>query len=269
LLIPLALVGAQWAYGALVDRGTRVAAIMATVGLALVVWSVAMNAALAIDYGRHGSPDVRPDLRAAYITTQLDAPGGSFAVAVGDTLPAEVGRDRSLFVLGDCDALYQSDGRAWQPVERSEAAGHFDLRVTVPDAATGIEPLIGSGTPGDANLLAIEYLDDDRVRFLSAWDYDGGGVEESLAVELGAGSHDLDVVLDPNINEVAVSAGDELLFRAPYFHPRPGWVLGETVGDGAGPLRGRTRNTFSGEIESRPIATPVCERVRGQAGASS
>jgi hypothetical protein len=229
LLIPLAIVGWQVGWSRFM-HGDRAAAVFAiAVVVVLGGWSVVVNAATAIDYQRHGAPNVLPSDRAQYIGWQLSLPGGPDVIRV-DELPERVAPDRTVAVVGACDAVYQSNGVAWQPVELSEAAGHTVVALTLPgDVEPGtIEPLVTGGEPGDGTVLAIEYGDDDEVRFRYAWDGDGGGVDDGRWVTLTrADAHTLDVTLDPATHVITVYDGRRLLYEAPYFHPRTPLVWGE------------------------------------------
>jgi hypothetical protein len=86
----------------------------------LAAFSLAANFALSLLYQRAYSPFTGDRERAAFVRFQHDAPGGSYmSVHRGDTLP-RVLPGGTLFVLGDCDAVYWSDGKDWRLIEQAQ-----------------------------------------------------------------------------------------------------------------------------------------------------
>ena len=100
------------------------------VGAALAVFSVWANFSLALLYQRAYSPFPLNSERAAFVRFQhaLDEklPGGpGFDVERGDALPRKAAAVGTLFVLGDCEGVYWSDGRNWLPIEQTHATGRY------------------------------------------------------------------------------------------------------------------------------------------------
>jgi len=94
----------------------------------------------------------------------------------------------TILIVGDCDALYRTDGYGWGPLER-RIGGPYAYRLT--------------GTIGrnDQTILSNPEWTvrasrtDDIVVF--HWDYGNGNVEESAPVKLADGPVTIDIVFDP------------------------------------------------------------------------
>src|SRR5262249_11631248 len=122
-----------------VDRGGRTKALMGGVAVVPVVLAAAspwVNFALALLYQREYSPFPTEAERAAFVRFQYDfadslTGGTSTNVRVGRRLPAPL-PEGTVFVLGNCDAVYWSDGSTWHPIERTRAAGRGPPRGTLP-----------------------------------------------------------------------------------------------------------------------------------------
>lgn len=152
---------------------------------ALVVVGVVVNGALALVYQRLLSPTIEDEVRADMIGFQADVAGGwPDRVRRGDELPGDGGRRGELFVAGDCEALYWSDGGGWSPVERTAEAGYLRLRGPV-----------AAGQLVDG--VVVEPAGDGRVRL-------AGGGSRGIAVRVGAGEHDLDVIADQRLGFLTV-----------------------------------------------------------------
>src|SRR3546814_9212560 len=122
---------------------------------ALVVVGCWTNLSLALVYQRLYSPNVEPSVIAAFVDTRYDV---SQSLGLDPAIPLRTGRDLpdtaprgTLFVVGDCEGLYLSDGMRtdaikhtpWNGVERGEAGGRFRLEVVFDDAPAGSrEPLL-------------------------------------------------------------------------------------------------------------------------------
>ncbi len=110
----------------------------------LALFGMWANVGLALVYQRELRPSVPISMRDQFVSFQqrLDAnlfEGRPPEVTQVAALPRP-GPPGALVIVGDCVALYQSDGSEWQAVERSESAGHYRLRVVfppVPRRATG------------------------------------------------------------------------------------------------------------------------------------
>jgi hypothetical protein len=176
----LVVLGAAGLYGALhgLERlgagrqGARraVMAIFAVLG-AFSLWA---NFGLALLYQRAYSPFPDNSERAAFVRFQHDLderlPGRSrFAFATGPTLPEEPLPVGSVFVVGDCEGVYWSDGNAWLPIEQTHTSGRFPIRITLRDRPPGTRETLLVAGPDDAqDRLEIVHLRGRRVRLLFA-----------------------------------------------------------------------------------------------------
>jgi hypothetical protein len=170
-----------------------------------------------------------------------------------------------LFVLGDCDALYESDGlpttavkrTSWNPVEGSAVVGWFDIDVTFPAQPAGtVVPILATGRPGD--VVVAEYVDGGRLRF-QHWTADGSRtIGRPIRVATG-GIHRLRLLVDWRIERLTVRLGDRVVVEDLIASEAATLVLG-TSGGAAGVL-----DRFPGALVARPIATPLCGRLLDQA----
>jgi hypothetical protein len=157
------------------EAGRRVttARVAIAAGLAvLAVFSVLANVALAVVYQRAYAPFTSEPDRAAFVRFQRAAPGGShMPVRRGDALPRQAAPAGTLFVVGDCVAVFWSDGADWHPVERTQASGLFPMDITPATRAAGTrETLLIAGPPGAEDHIVLEYTGPRRVRFVLSSD---------------------------------------------------------------------------------------------------
>ncbi|HBU02498.1 MAG TPA: hypothetical protein DEB20_08210, partial [Acidimicrobiaceae bacterium] len=94
----------------------------------------------------------------------------------------------TIVIVGDCDALYRTDGYGWGPLER-RIGGPFAYRLTGSIGAN--EQTILSNPEWTVRASRT----DDIVVF--RWDYGNGNVEESAPVKLADGPVTIDIVFDP------------------------------------------------------------------------
>jgi hypothetical protein len=228
------------------------------VGAVLAIASLGINFALALQYQRAYSPFTSIADRAAFVRFQaaLDGhlPGGShLRVHRGHALPAPpVGG--TLFVVGDCDGVYWSDGVQWHPIERTPATGEYRLRVAFPDRPGTREMLLVGGPAGKPDPLTVEYLADGRVRF-ALRGYTGAPVH--LPPDRAV---DLDVVYDSRLPQAEVYLDGRSVFGAPV--PLPAGPV-----DVAGFSDSR-RVTFSGRARPHDNAPTFCRTLPDQRVAS-
>ncbi|HMG27962.1 MAG TPA: hypothetical protein VKH36_14250 [Acidimicrobiia bacterium] len=244
-----------------VDRGVRTKALMGGVAVVLVVLAAAslwVNFALALLYQREYSPFPTEAERAAFVRFQYDfadslTGGTSTNVRVGRRLPAPL-PEGTVFVLGNCDAVYWSDGSTWHPIERTRAAGRYPLRVTFPDRPPGTrETLLVAGEPGSEERLGVEYLRDRRVRF---W-FTSPRLERELVGpirEIRPGRPvPLEITRDTALGRLDVELdGDDVLVAYP-LEPGPVTVPGGPSAEGA--------LDFSGDVRLGHTSRRFCTRI--------
>ncbi len=229
LLVLAAGIGLAATARMLHDASTRTRAVV--VGLLLVVGLGAtwITFAQALWYQRvFASPSDEVATNEFFDTrTELGRlPAGSqTAVSRGDALPAS-GKAGEVFVVGDCAGVYVSDGSIvdefsrtnWKPIERTPAAGAYDVDVTFPDAKAGTDdPLLVGGSPANPYVLRVEYLGDDMVRFRD--DHNpGGGTTPAVHITPGR-TYRIRVSADPNTQLSAVHLDDRTVFSGVYLGP--------------------------------------------------
>lgn len=181
----------------------------------LAAWGAWMNSALALQYQREIAPGVTPGARAGWVELQARlGPGPAYErVRSGEPLPAETPLG-ALVVVGDCDALYRSNGAIWQPVESTPAAGGFDLTMTLEEPLAGPTPVIIAGSRSQTSTLLLESTDGGRVRLVISTTR-GAKVTRTLPgapFELAVDKPiRIDVMLDWRLGYAEVRHGDEML----------------------------------------------------------
>jgi hypothetical protein len=194
---------------------------------------------------------------------QLDAadlPGAAApAVRSGDALP-EVAALGTLFVLGDCDALYQSDGTQWTGVERTRAAGQWTvtLEPASPGNPVGLVARAARSESGPDWRLSVLQLGDGQARF--GWRTADGARTAGRAFSFSPDvAHTFDVLADPNVDEVRIVRDGVVLLGA----------SGAPAADAGGLQWGRNAlvdddsDRFEGRLTIEPDPSPeLCRRVQ-------
>jgi len=233
-------------------------------GVAVLVvtslWTVAAHVGMALQYGFEVSPGVTEIDRAAWLRLQ-ERLGGSFEiveVASSDELPPaeRVGR---LAIVGDCDALYRSNGTIWYLLESGGAEDGLRLDVTRDGEMVAPATLLGSpGSPetGPGSRLVLEPLGGDRVRLVVEVDRPDG-VQRSLVgaeFDLPDGTTiPLDVAFDRRTDNVVVTGPDGELLRV---------QIDLTEGP-VEPMAGdRASSGGAISVDAEGSATPLCDRLR-------
>ena len=243
---------------------------VAIVGCVIALFGVLTNVSLTILYQRELNPFFPPvSARAQFVSLQQRIDQQLFGnppqgVTIVQRLP-KVEPAGSLVILGDCAALYQSNGLGWAAVEQSAAVGHYRLNVTFGALARPSHtywPLVSTGEPGSGSFVAVRVIQRDEVRI----EYLTQGPSETWVkgpVIRATPGHPsvVDVVLDPNngngditLNGTLVSIGRDV--RAPTH-----------VMFGIDSIGGPTARTFAGEVERLATPTPVCDSLRHRLGA--
>jgi hypothetical protein len=249
---------------------TRVRRYLVVAGvIVLAAWSVWANFGLSLIYGREYSGFQSNVPRAQFINFQLDLNEwlgvGLPSVRRGKQLPLK--RDLELlrtnaphgdlFVVGDCEGLYISGGRNWQPIEERQPGEH-EWEVTFGEASRGDrQPLWSSGTD-PANILWAHWIDDDHIRFEFQW----AGAPDSTVVGKPIFRvdrrlpYEFRLRLDPVSHDVEVRHGGQplLLAQPPTFDS----VAGQSIGRQADPALGAV--DWPGTIRERSL-TPICDRL--------
>lgn len=219
LLLLCSLVGLNVLAQRLVESGSALWSRLAVGGVALLtLWGAASSTAIALQYQQEISPRRTQAERAGWLQRQMDL-GGEFRVRqVSSTEavpPAEVVGD--LLVVGDCEALYRSNGSSWRLLESSAPAGGWMLVVSRNGAMVEPVPLMVSDDGDAAAELLLEPLGGDAARLVVAVDR-GGEVQRTIigpTFQLADGARlDLRVAMDHRTDSVVVEradTGEELL----------------------------------------------------------
>ena len=232
-------------------------------GVAVLVvtslWTVAAHVGMALQYGFEVSPGVSETDRAGWLRLQ-ERLGGSFEIIEVDPAeplpPAErVGR---LAIVGDCDALYRSNGSIWYLIESGRGEDGLRLDVTRDGEVTAPVTLLGTSVSerdsGPGSRLVLEPLGGDRLRLVVEVDRPDG-VQRSLVgaeFDLPDGTTiPLDVAFDRRTDNVVVTGPDGELLRV-------------QIDLTEGPVEPMAGEQADGAIsvEAEGSATPLCDRLR-------
>jgi hypothetical protein len=234
------------------------------VGCLLAVVGLVINLALSILYQRELNP-WGPSIaaRAQFVSLQERIDQQLFGnppqgVTFAQRLP-KVKAAGSLVIVGNCGALYQSNGVAWEAVERSAAGGHYRLEVTfgvIRSASDGYWPLLATGEPGVGSFLAVRPVGPDEVRF----GYLIQGLHNTWAqgapVRVTPGRPNVvDIVLDTDLNDEAVTMNGTQVSTGIYVRAPQHVTLGVDT------IRGPTAPEFPGTVKRLPTPTPTCDSL--------
>ena len=236
-------------------RGRRAAPVRLPV-LPIAVGALALlgawaNLGLGLQYQREIAPGPAPGARAAWIRWQSRlGPTPSFTrVGLDQPLPAHPALG-AIAVVGDCAAVYRSDGSIWQLVEGSGPTGRFDVDLTLRRSVRLPVTVISAVGVDRSNRLVLESAGGDQVRFVATVTDPPFGVTRSLpgpafSLERGRPAH-LVVTFDWRSGYAEVLAGDRQL-------------LASTIAlDRAVP---RLDRSFPGTIVARPARARACHAL--------
>lgn len=232
-----------------------------------------VNISLALSYQRLYSPNAKDDVIAAYLDTTYDV-GQSLGldpavpIGRGDQVPEFAPRG-SLFVVGDCDGLYLSDGMdtnavkltPWNPVERTEAGGRFLRTIDFPPQPPGTRVPIYSIDTGPGNedgMLYAEYFGGDGVAFV----YQGAGGDQPGPIRYIPADRTwtLDLVVDPQNRNLQLWLDDRLYLETIY-EPAGGTpVVGRDVIG-----REDVLDQFPGRLDPLPERVGLCQELLDEA----
>jgi hypothetical protein len=262
VLVMLGLAGLNVVLVWLADPARRSGAVRAvTIGIAgLAACSIWANFGLGLLYQRAFNVSLSESERATFIGFQQDVdeaiPGRSrFEVRTGDELP-DPGPIGSVFVVGDCDGLYWSDGKDWFGVERTNPTGFYPLSVIFEKRPAGTrETLLAAGTPETMDRIGVEYLGGNEIVFtIDSGVF--GTMLESKPVEIAFGRPtrvDLVYDNDPQVGRVTVDVEDESLFSFNNLLAIGPVAVAGSDDPGA--------PEFDGEVERLPTPTPLCREL--------
>ena len=223
-------------------------------------WTAWANTALALQYDREIAPGLTEARRAGWLRTQLRFGGDLDVLRIpadeppGTPLPTPDGVGQ-VAVVGDCEAVYRSNGTVWYLLENTEPAGGLELTLDRRSPLDGPVVLAESvddapGSTPHAARLVLEPLGGDDVRLVVESEDDAGVVTRSLVgttSTLPEGApRALAMTMDQRTGNVVVTdvaTRDELL-RVQIALPagRPAAVGDDEV-----------------EVTQAPLPTPLCD----------
>lgn len=239
------------------------------VGCLLAVVGVLTNLALSILYQRELNP-WGPSIaaRAQFVSLQERIDQQLFGnppqgVTFARRLP-KVETAGSLVILGNCAALYQSNGVAWAAVERSAAGGHYRLEVTfgaIRGASDGYWPLLVTGEPGVGSFVAVRPVGPDEVRFGYLIQGPHSTWEQGAPVRVVPGRPSVvDIVLDTDLDDETVTVDGTQVSTGIYVRAPQHVTLGVDT------IRGPTAPQFPGTVRRLATPTPTCDSLARRLG---
>jgi hypothetical protein len=252
--------------------------VVASLGLGASIW---INLGLGLINQRIASTSIPGTERASFARFRISTFHAMFSgplpqVTRGGPVPKKVPLGW-LYVSTGCTGLYQAGQGVWHGIERTNAAGHFRVEVTLPSpAGRQVLPLLVSGTtPGSVDLIGIRvlpggryqiaYLSENYGKFFSQHEWSDSTVQQAPSSR----QVQLDVTIDPSPHvelrqaEVVVD-GRSILEKRLEVHANDVQTVGmlpaslATDPEIAGPVAPR----FPGGIRQLPVPRSVCSSLR-------
>ncbi|MBM3662113.1 MAG: hypothetical protein FJW94_04355 [Actinobacteria bacterium] len=135
-------------------RGRRVVAGLAVLG---ALWGIWVNAATAVEYQREVAAGAWDGSRSAWLSLQTRLGPAPDVLRVPESAPLPpAGPLGRVAVVGDCDAVYRSNGDIWILIDGGPAAGAFRLTIRSTGDLTGPVPILEGVGPEGSNRLVVE-----------------------------------------------------------------------------------------------------------------
>ena len=216
------------------------------------VWTVWVNASLALQYGLEIAPSAREAQRSRWLDLQQKLGGGVAVLRLpsGAPLPAPGPRGQ-VVIFGNCDALYRSSGSIWYLLEAGEAAGGLQILLKKVAPLTKPVTLLTAASPSDKVSLVLQAAGNNRAVVL-VQSTGPSGTTKSAPSKQFVLLPDRQVVL-----RLVMTARTQTVLITEQDSGRE--LLREQVG--LGPSVAVAQQNESVEVTIAPLATPVCERV--------
>lgn len=216
------------------------------------VWTVWVNASLALQYGLEIAPSAREAQRSRWLDVQQTLGGGVAVLRLPSSALLPVPGPRGQVVIfGNCDALYRSSGSIWYLLEAGEAAGGLQILLEKVAPLTKPVTLLTTASPSGKLSLMLQAAGKGRaVIFVESTD-PSGTTQSALSKEFALSQErqvGLKLVLTARTQTVLITeqnSGRELL------REQVGLVPSVAV----------SQKNASVDVTISPLATPVCERV--------
>jgi len=247
--------------------GRAVIAVVVAGGL----FGTAANVALGYTYQRAYSPVTPAYQIAGYLHTQqmvdeLIDDGRLDNVRQGDQLP-ERGEYGDIFIVGDCDAMYWSDGMQtnavklsnWNGVERTDGEGAFEATVTFARPSETLAMPLFTTTPGPGErigdtVFVIVNPDNESFAFGVISEGTGNWLGFELSLDYDT-PYSVRAVLDPRVGILELHVDKRLVLAV-------GFRAGTDVAFGDDRYGYRfLSDQFLGTIEPKPIEMTLCREL--------
>jgi len=277
-------VGLRWV-GARVARRRLLLVSIST----LAVISLFVNASLSWNY-HNASPLVPEGWVSSYVDIRYAFhdifPGGKQPYVVrGETLPFPPLAKGTLYVVGDCEGVYYSQGNTWEPtdkwyaVARTKLTGEYRFRVRFNKTSkVSIQPLVSLGDAGHVQSVVGRIQPNNRVVFgfttqghnnLDKGNRSKDGFYWGSPLKFKPGkAYDMTIIMDQNNGSISATLAGYVGFAFLQFElttPQSAAYLFRTdkVLIGESNLKGPILPEFQGTLRERRIKYPaICKRLK-------
>ena len=252
----------------------------------LLVWSVWINTSLTYVYSRTFTSQLSLSARLSFVQTRvhlhsLMTSGPTPGVYWGGPLPEGTVLG-TLYVLGDCRAVYEQSseapdpGAGWVGIEWSAAAGHVVLTLSKPrqDTSRALPLVVAGDVNNDLDIVALRELPNNRyeVSFLSQqWGtifFGTKWLDSTPQIWPSSGVVHLDIVLTTprvsGLSELRVAVGGSvILLDNIAIHSADGFVVGRlpTNLSSNSSLLSSVAPRYSGQLSRSSVYTPLCDSL--------
>ena len=195
---------------------------------------------------------------------------GAPDLVVSPRLPSRVAPAGTTWIVGDCRALYWSDGRTWIPVEGTPATGWVRLRADFSRVGTDWAPLAGFGRPGRQDVVGV-LADPGGLRFGLGHPDASGRLTWTAgfaSVRLPPGLNPVQITVDRVNDSLVVRTGNQFPIA---FSDAPGALPPRSIARGPvtiGEVSTGGLAPFPGRVQQLPPNTRRCRQLQQRANAA-
>lgn len=245
-------------------RSRRASTALLALVAVLAVSSLWINGSLALLYERLYNPapeSLRTGMLGFQYAIDRAIGGGASESESGPDLRSQPVKAGTTAIVGDCAALYWSDGQAWRIVEGSPAGGVIALRAELPPPdATAWRPLVSWVGPNGPDVIALR-RHSRTLKVSRAVRLPDGSLafsEFSSPFRFGSGrSHTIDIVVSRPLQLVRVEIDGAEALYLPEIHDLPTGAPTVGAADAVG-----VAPTYGAPIHQLPADIRLCGKIR-------
>jgi hypothetical protein len=233
------------------------------------VFGLWVNGSLAFLYQRLYNPHTEA-ARAGMLGVQYDVDevvgGGPRSVTFVETLPPDAAGPGTSAVVGDCAALYWSDGREWFGVEGTPAGGWFRFRARAEELPVGgWMPVVSWGIQGNEDVVGLRRRG-DLVHVAYGRPTRRGALQWHQSTDPLTVPDGQRFTLTVHVDQPRASVSAAIDGRSALRLDDVGRVAAGEFRAGRVTGRGGLSSRFAGELEPLPVRATLCERLLDRAG---